>query len=117
MNASPILIHPARRAIERGIRSVDPTMMVRAIEWEISHRPDTSELVERVMRDRKEDGREVTFWRFRVAEGLFYAVVSDRGTVITILTQEMMRAYKAKRRGRVGGWREYNLKRALGVRI
>lgn len=92
--------HAVLRAIERGIRSVDPKTLVNAIEWEVRNRPDTSELVERVMPSGNDSDPDASVWRFRVEEGSFYAVVSGKGRVVTILTQDMIRAMKALKHGR-----------------
>ena len=87
--------HAVQRAIERGIKSVDPEMLVNAIEQEVRNRPDTSTMVERVMSAGNDSDPDAYVWRFRVEEGSFYAVVSGKGRVVTILTQDMIRAMKA----------------------
>ncbi|KEP68828.1 hypothetical protein DL1_08635 [Thioclava dalianensis] len=86
-------IHPAQRARERGITSVDGLTLVRAIERAIRAKDD--KLVERVM----PAAGGGFIYRFRVpVEGIFYAISEEHGRVRTIITQEMLRYYKRRRR-------------------
>lgn len=89
------MIHPVQRAVERGITHPDPLAIVRAIERAVNLQ--MSEFVERVLR--LPDGNVI--WRFNVeADGIFYAICTPapNAQVLTIITQEMLRGYRRRRK-------------------
>lgn len=89
------LIHPVQRAIERGITHPYPLTVIRAVEAAVNEKID--DLVERVMT--LPDGKVI--WRFRMEnDGLFYAICTGQRPVVvlTVITQEMLRAYRRRRK-------------------
>ncbi|KJZ31224.1 hypothetical protein TW83_09875 [Paracoccus sp. S4493] len=93
-SSPPMSWHAVQRARERGIISVDPAIVIRAVEAALKAGSDG--LVHRVMKAK--DGRDI--WRFRVdPDGLFYAVVEPKSLrVVTIYNQEMLRGVKRSRK-------------------
>lgn len=89
-------IHFAQRCKERGIHSVNPHELRREIEKAVAEQRD--DLVTFVCPTA--NGRHRIFRFLLPTEGPFYAVVSPEGHAITVLTQEMIRSYKAVRKGR-----------------
>lgn len=92
------LTHFGQRAAERGISSVDGDRLKGALEWAI--RAGRDDLVSYVMD--QQDGTAI--YRFRVPEGVFYAVAHrGSGNVLTCLTQRMVGAKKWTRKMRKRG--------------
>lgn len=93
-------MHPVQRAQERGITHPDPVAVIRAIELAVDKQMD--DLVQRVLR--LPDGNAI--WRFKVEpDGLFYAICTPApgAKVLTILTQEMLKGYRRRRKLRRKG--------------
>jgi hypothetical protein len=92
------LIHFDQRCKERGISSRPAWMIRKAVEKAV--REGLDDLVKRV----KSYDEQADIWRFRVEEGIFYAVVSrTNGRCMTMLTQQMFsenrKRWKRKRTG------------------
>jgi hypothetical protein len=87
------LPHFCQRARERGISSVAPEVLWRALHEALK---TGSDAVEHVMDTGGTD--EGTIWRFRLpVEGVFYFIA--RGQVpVTVITQAMVRDYKLARK-------------------
>ena len=61
--------------------------------------------------------RDRRVWRFFLADGRrYYAITDPRGALLTVITQRMLRGYKAVRRGDAASWREWDLRRMMEVR-
>ena len=85
--------HFGQRCKERGIASIEGDFLGKAIQYAIE---TESEKVEFVMG--LSSGNKI--FRFQIAEGRFYAIVSPFGRPITLYTQEMMRSLKYGRKAR-----------------
>lgn len=94
--------HFARRCRERGITSTCPDQIARELRQAVAGGGTALEVAQRVMPCLR-GGADI--WRFRVREGIFYAVIGPDGNPRTILTQEMIRkkkwARKRQKRGQV----------------
>ncbi len=87
------LHHFDQRCLERGIASIPGPILRANIERAIKGGRD--DLVSFVMWAAKDSD----IWRFRVAEGFFYAVVDKAASACkTVLTQDMLKWHKRKRR-------------------
>lgn len=87
--------HFSRRCAERGIRSVDPIRLKKTLETAI--RLKDANVVERVFA--LDDLSEA--WRFRVEEGIFFAIYRVRAqSCISVYTPEMMRSVRRGRKMR-----------------
>ena len=82
--------HFDKRAKERGITSVKPAALRTTLEAAV--RAGDTRIVEHVM---NRHGRGI--WRFMLpVEGVFYVVIDPKsGRACTLLTQKMLRGYKA----------------------
>ena len=85
--------HFADRCKENGIDSSPGNILAAAIRWEVKHGVE-GDKVERVMA--ANGGRDI--YRFRVPEGIFYAVIGDDDWPVTLYTQEIVRQKKRARR-------------------
>lgn len=87
------LPHFHQRCAERGITACPSVLrddLRRAVKMARLGDPVASDYVERV----PSPGEQSEIYRFRVADGIFYAVVAQNGNPMTILTQSM---YRGKR--------------------
>lgn len=100
--------HFAQRCIERGIHSVNPDVLRREIERAVADGRD--DFVKFVCPTA--NGKHRIFRFLLPVEGPFYAVVSPDGRAITVLTQEMIRSYKAVHKGRAPSLRFAQIARA-----
>lgn len=87
--------HFAQRCIERGIRSVSPMDLLHALRR--AYQEGDGDMIEHVMDD---DLSGHPIYRFRVAEGRFYAPFTHDGWPMTVLTQRMIRNKKWARKKR-----------------
>lgn len=109
--------HFAQRCAERGIASVAPDVLRADIERSVIATMagrDDGGFVEHVLELRD----DAAIWRFRVSEGVFYAIVATEPRVHarTVITQEMLASYKARRKG-VRTIFEFKTMRALGLSV
>ena len=86
--------HFNQRCAERGITTTDADALYDALVLAVAGQRD--DLAEFVMRS--EDG-EGEFWRFRCADGIFYALIKG-GRPVTIYTQRMINSVKWKRKAK-----------------
>lgn len=97
--------HWNQRCRERGVTSVCPNALRLELEAAIRCGDDTK--VQFVMSVPALSGDGNRIYRFYVPDdGIFYAMATPGGTVMTLLTQEMIRTYKRIRRGEVTGRRD-----------
>lgn len=84
--------HFGQRAKERGIASVPGDVLWLAIKTAVVR--DRGDLVERVF----DLCSGQTAYRFRVSEGIFYALVSPNGNPVTCYTKEMLAGVRRVKR-------------------
>lgn len=95
--------HFARRCRERGITSTCPYQIARELKQAVSGGGTSLEVAQKVMPCLTGDN---DIWRFKVSEGIFYAVIGPEGGPRTVLTQEMIRKKKwARKRQKRGHFR------------
>ena len=109
--------HFAQRCAERGIHSVAPHTLRAEIEKAVAATiagDAHADFVEHVMAVRD----DAALWRFRVREGVFYAIVvtEPRIQARTVITQEMLVTYKAQRKGGHSR-REFEFLQSLGLSV
>lgn len=109
--------HFAQRCVERGIHSVAPNALRAEIEAAVlacMAGTGNGDFVEHVM-DLRDD---TAIWRFRVQEGVFYAIVGTvpRINTRTVITQDMLAGYKAQRKRHIST-RDFKLMRDMGLSV
>lgn len=106
--------HFAQRCAERGITRTNPATLKadlsRAIPMALGGCLIAQRFVEHVIDAPNGAG----VWRFRVLDGVFYAVV-HLGHPRTVLTQEMLARFKAHRRGQRVTPRLWDYLRDMGL--
>ena len=94
--------HFTRRCRQRGITKTDPHAVMSAIqvEWRKLKAGEAAE-IEPVMPGKVKDGEPTHFYRFKVAEGYFYALMCEvNGFPLTVYSQREMRLAKESRKKR-----------------
>ena len=90
--------HFAQRCRQRGIASVEAATLKRSLEAAARAAAAGDlralDVVEHVL----DTHTGAAVWRFRVAEGVFYALIGAEGHARTVITQDMLGRYKAARR-------------------
>ncbi|MFG6535542.1 hypothetical protein ACGYK5_17090 [Sulfitobacter sp. 1A16787] len=84
--------HFGQRAAERGIQSVPGDVLRLAVRWAVQN--DRIEYVERMFR--LPSG--VVAYRFRVVEGLYFALVGTDGIPVTLYTADMLAEVRLARK-------------------
>jgi hypothetical protein len=84
--------HFGQRAQGRGITSVPGDVLRAAVRWAV--RADHSEFVQHVFT--QSPGKD--FWRFRVDEGFFYALIGVECSPVTVYTADMIRLERERRK-------------------
>lgn len=88
--------HFGERAIERGIRSIPGDALKRIIEH--FARAGRDDMVEHVFDLRGANWARLIVMRFIAPEGVFFAVLSEDLTAVTVYDRALMREVRKKRR-------------------
>lgn len=106
--------HFAQRCAERGIHQVEPGLLRAELTRAVSQALGGCLIAQRFVEHVIDAPNGAGVWRFRVVEGVFYAVV-HLGRPRTVLTQDMVARFKAYRRGRKISPREWEYLRDMGL--
>lgn len=79
--------HFHSRAKERGITETDTVLLAKELEY--AHKNGRDDFLELALK-----GSPISCFRFRVKEGIFYALMSDTGRAVSVYTQDILRKKK-----------------------
>lgn len=106
--------HFAQRCAERGIRQTPAAVLKADLAQAVPQALGGCLVAQRFVEHVVDAPNGAGVWRFRVAEGVFYAVV-HLGHPRTVITQDMLARFKAHRRGRRVTPAEWAYLRDLGL--